>query len=285
MELKTSAPRAGAVFITVLVMTLLFVHPTPVKSDWGRNSGPFADGIATCQFTNVVNDSLGLNSTIWLNYQINDSRIWEANGTLTWAFDPNFAFWAYFWADFARIMTSIGIDAPLDRVLWSLPVKHPNEPISDYPLGWVIDFNNGTYSHDDTFAKHYPAEDEAIFCGIGVSNYTIVYLGALVHPSERAPLHPREQWAAKASWPIGEGPGVGSEAEWNETAHLLSARLNDTWYIESCTFGKSYNAGSDNVAWPIQMTLFGLLILVGLGSKRWQRPSTDRLKRKDKDHC
>ncbi|MHA2232717.1 MAG: hypothetical protein ACXAB4_09515, partial [Candidatus Hodarchaeales archaeon] len=82
-----------------LLLILLFLQPIPARGDCG---GPYVD-YAICQFTREVDASLNLNATMWFLRQVNDSWMWEHNGSLTWVADPNLAFWRFFYDELLQI--------------------------------------------------------------------------------------------------------------------------------------------------------------------------------------
>ncbi|MHA2496486.1 MAG: hypothetical protein ACXAEI_13460, partial [Candidatus Hodarchaeales archaeon] len=113
---------------TVLMTGLCLIPPTPT----GGN-GSIALQVATCQFSYAVNDSLGLNATIWFERLIIDSWMWEHNGTLTWVFDPNLPFWTFFYEELIRSTADIAPSVRVREVRWGLPVITLSGPASDLP--------------------------------------------------------------------------------------------------------------------------------------------------------
>ncbi|MFX0201609.1 MAG: hypothetical protein ACFFCW_36300, partial [Candidatus Hodarchaeota archaeon] len=70
--------------IAGLVLAFLWAHPPPTE---GCIDGEVvALSYANLYFNQVVNASLGFNTTMWFQQQVNDSYWWQYNKNLTWAF-------------------------------------------------------------------------------------------------------------------------------------------------------------------------------------------------------
>jgi hypothetical protein len=250
-------------FLAIFLGLALFLNP-PQTALGDCDGGPIAPSSATCQFTQAANASLGLNATIWFQQPVNDSWWWAEYGNLTWAFEPNLAFWSYVWADVARITAAFAPAVSLKEILWSLPLKDWENPNSTTPMGQLIDFNNGTYYHFGCFLIPYPSETRIVGAGIAVDNYTII--------AHFAPLFPSESWFAKVYWDVRDKTDL-SDAQWTALADQLAAHLNATWYIDACVFKKEYPHcdETNGLSWPCDAIFLGLLVLLGVGTKRKRR--------------
>ncbi|MFW9917537.1 MAG: hypothetical protein ACFFGZ_18195 [Candidatus Thorarchaeota archaeon] len=252
---------ARILFLTVLLTGFWLIQPIPTNG-----SGIAAYQVATCHFTHVVNDSLGLNATIWFERLINDSWMWEHNGTLTWAFDPNLAFWTFFYEELIRITADVAPGVPVSKVRWGFPVVTLWEPDSDLPVGFIVDYNNGSYY---TGAALYPQTFENYTeynSSIPVENLTFVFSEQWEHMRNFSLLLP-VHWIAHACWDTRSL----SDAEWLEAADRLSTRLNGTWYIKSCHIRK-LPTGNNGANWLIEPVVLGLLVLGSMRSRWWSNP-------------
>jgi hypothetical protein len=238
-------------------LMMLFSLIVPTVSGTAGGTTIVASPEATCQFTRAVNDSLGLNATMWFPYLVNDSWMWEHNGTLTWAVEPNLAFWTYLWEELERLTAELIPEVPLRKIEWSLPVEAPLEWGPNLPGGFIYDYNNGSYY---TTLSVYPEVNYPPDRPAAVENLTFV-LTDQWESMQHARLLAPEYWIATIIW---HSERV-SDGKWLTIADRLSTRLNATWYVKSCVFTK--DAISD-ANWPFETVFLGLLVLVGLGSKR-----------------
>jgi MYXO-CTERM domain-containing protein len=255
---------AKAVLVISLLITLLGAPSIPVTS---REGGSLvAQRWGYCHFNQAVNASLDLNATIWFQYPFNDSYWWEHTGNLTWAFDPNLAFWAFVEADLPRISAAVAPNAPIEAFGWNTPFSTSNQA-----SGFICNVENPGYRYGGnrwnclyavSWAYPFPETSEGPFqpdTNLRAFNYTLVAV--------EIPTLPMDQWTAEVWW---NTTGL-SDAQWTALADQLSARLNATWYMEACIIPKLQIEGNDTdtgTPWPFEMTLLGLLALLGLGRKR-----------------
>ncbi len=240
--------------LIVLLLAFWISEPTPVQG------GLVAGSLAFCEFTGEVNASLGLNATVWFQRPFNDSWTWEHNSTLTWAFDPNLAFWTFFYDEVLRITATVAPEVPVREVWWRLPVQYP-----DY-VGYIIDWNNGSYAPTlNVYLKQFGnlSDHEGL---VLVENLTFVLSEQWVF-MRHLQLLPSTHWGAKVYWFEVPSTLDLSDAEWNAIAERFSTHLNATWYVKSCRFYKT-ETGSNGSEWPFDAIFLGLLVLMGWGSKR-----------------
>ncbi|MHA2495328.1 MAG: hypothetical protein ACXAEI_07560, partial [Candidatus Hodarchaeales archaeon] len=121
----------------------------------------------------------------------------------------------------------------------------------------IYDYNNGSYY---TTLSVYPEVNYPPDRPAAVENLTFVLTEVWEGFPPPRLLSP-EYWRATIIW---HSERV-SDGKWLATADRLSTRLNATWYVKSCVFTK--DAISD-ASWPFEAIFLGLLVLVGLGSKR-----------------
>lgn len=251
---------AKAVLVISFLTTLLGPPAFPVASREG--AGLAAQRWGYCHFNQAVNASLDLNATIWFQYPFNDSHWWEHTGNLTWAFDPNLAFWAFVEADFPRISAAVAPHVPIEALGWNTPFSTTNQA-----SGFISNVGNRGYRYGgDMWNCLYAVSDAYPFPGTSESpfqpgtsrrafNYTLV--------ATEIPILPMDHWTAEVWW---NTTGL-SHAQWTALADQLSAHLNATWYMEACIIPKLQIEGNDTdtgTSWPFEMTFLGLLVLAGL---------------------
>jgi hypothetical protein len=254
--------------ILVLSLFLLLLSPPSSPTASCEPGGEVALRFAYCHFNQAANASLGLNATSWFQYPFNDSYWWAWYGNLTWAFDPNLAFWAFVEADLPRISAAVAPDVPIEALGWNIPFSLANQA-----SGFISNVGNPGYRYGGdksncldgvSWAYPFPETSEGPFqpgTNLRAFNYTLV--------ATTIPTLPMDQWTAEVWW---NTTGV-DYSTWNEVADRLAARLNATWYMENCHFPRVAVEGDcpDDTGspWPFEMTFLGLLVLTGLlGSKR-----------------
>jgi hypothetical protein len=236
-----------------LIVGSLYVPSTNAKAALSQcEEGPIAQRYALCYFAHTVNDSLSLNATIWFQRPFNISGWWAEYGNLTWAFDPNLAFWAYFQDELARITAVVSSKIAVESVRWGFPLRDDLHPDSNDPAGDIIDYNNGSYRPTIFYIYPAPLDNPAAL----VTNLTF----ALGIPGVQ--VLPSEYWHARVYWDM----TLLSEAQWTPLAEQLSDKLNATWYMKACIFDIVY-AECNGTAWPFETVFLGFFILVGLTGK------------------
>jgi hypothetical protein len=241
------------------LVILLVIQPVSAQEDCGE---PFATSDAVCNFTQEMDEDLDQQAKPWFRRQFNDSWTWEHNGSLTWAFDPNLAFWAFFHDQLADIAANLSSKIAVRWVDWAFPLidraseERPG-PFASFFLLWTIrDHNSGFYypnfflPYPDAFEVPPPA-NRRIF----VENLTFVLNGSWDRWG--VSVLPPEEWVAKIVW---TRPEV-SDDKWDDLATAISKRLNASWYVQSCAF--EIYVPECSSAWPPEAVLLGLLVLVG----------------------
>ncbi|MHA2271421.1 MAG: hypothetical protein ACXACI_06130 [Candidatus Hodarchaeales archaeon] len=247
--------------LAVLMTNLCLIPPVPASSN-----GIVALQVATCQFSYAVNDSLGLNATIWFERLINDSWMWEHNGTLTWVFDPNLPFWTFFYEELIRITADIAPGVPVRKVRWGLPVISLSGPASDLPGGFITDYNNGSHYAPAAFYPQIFENYTEYIHPVPVENLTFVF-SEQWEPLRNLNLLPPVHWFANVYW----NSSNLSDAEWLDAADRLSTYLNGTWYITSCHILKLPTL-DNGAGWPIETVVLGLVVLLYLASRQQREP-------------
>lgn len=254
-------------FVLALFMTGLFVIPlTPALSEC--DEGPYAARYASGYFTRTANESLGLDATIWTQRSFNSSGWWAEYGNLTWAFDPNLAFWTYFQAELATITAAISSEIAVERVEWGMPLIASGDLESNQPWGDIIDYNNGSYR--TTAFYPYPWLNPLESTAIAAENLTFVLRVIEVGNDIVLPLA-ADYWRANVYW---DYSGL-SMAQWTELTKSLSDRLNATWYMKASVFDYQYAKCDETtgLSWPFEVIVLGLLAVVCL----LRRKRCDRL--------
>lgn len=258
-------PCLKALLVLSLFLLLLWSPSSPAASC--ERGGEVALRFAYCHFNQAVNTSLGLNATTWFQYPFNDSYWWAWYGNLTWAFDPNLAFWAFVEADLPRISAVVAPDVPIEALGWNTPFGLVYEP-----FGFICNVENLGYRYGGdmsnclyaaSWAYPFPETSEGPLqpgTGLRAFNYTLI--------ATTLPALPMDQWTAEVWWNI---TGV-DDWTWTEVADRLASRLNATWYIENCHFPRVDVLGdcSDTTRspWPFESVFLGLLAILGLRHKR-----------------
>jgi hypothetical protein len=243
------------------LVILLVIQPVSAQEDCGE---PFATSDAVCNFTQEMDEDLDQQAKPWFRRQFNDSWTWEHNNSLTWAFDPNLAFWAFFHDQLADIAANLSSKISVGWVDWAFPLtdRTPKErpglsgPLF-FPLYTIRDRNDGFYYPN--FFLPYPDALEVpppAHRRIFVENLTFVLNGSW----DRWGFSdlPPEEWIAKIVWKRHEL----SDDKWDDLATAISKRLNASWYVQSCAF-ELYVPECSSGRRP-GTVLFGLLILLAL---------------------
>jgi hypothetical protein len=189
---------------------------------------------------------------MWFQQSFNLSGWWAEYGNLTWAFDPNLAFWAYFQGELARITAVVSSKIAVESVMWGIPLRDNLHPDSNESAGRIIDYNNGSYYPTNNYL--YPETSENPAAPVANLTFALGIPGAQVLPGE--------YWHARVYWDI----TALSEAQWMPLAEQLSEQLNATWYMKACIFNIVY-AECNGAAWPFEAIFLGFFILAGLAAK------------------
>jgi hypothetical protein len=259
------APKRGGLCIGVVLVVGLLLLPSEAATGDECVPGLFAQRYAICQFSDFANASLAVNATMWFQHPFNDSWWWGEYGNLTWAFDPNLAFWTLFYDELLRITATLSAAVALEKVEWDVPLIDPLYPESNRSWGFITDYNNGSYFTG--IAYYYPQGNGSQGGPLSAENLTIIL------SSGGLSSLPDEHWRARPFWKREDL----SERQWTALADQLGAQLNATWYMENCVFLKAGMECSETngSSWPFDAAFLGLLVLLGRRTKR-KRCSTKK---------